>query len=470
MNNNKIKGFVKNISYSFSANIVSLIISALTVLILPKFVGVETYGYYQLYIFYISYAAVLNFGWNDGIYLRIGGMQYKNLDKKSYSCQYRSLMALEFIIYTAICLCILVSNTDPRQKLTLVCVCIFAVMINPRWILVYILQATNKIREYSIVAIIDRVLFVIITFVFVITNHLSIGYLLFADLFARGIATGITIYCCRDIVFAKPTKFKYVIPEIKKNIIAGFKLMLASLSSMLIIGVIRFGIQNHWDISTFGKVSLTLSISNMIVQAINAIAVVLYPMLRRTDDEKLPKLYNIMRVVLAGLVFGFLIFYYPMQKILVMWLPQYAQSLRYAAILFPVCAYESKMSMLINTYYKTLRMEKILMYCNIISLCVSVLCTIIATLVLNSVTFAIISILISLIVKCVLSEIILSRHIDIHVYKDIILEIIMTAAFVICNWFFGFIGMISYAVCYILYLILKKNDIRQTFEFIKTMK
>ena len=38
------------------------------------------------------------------------------------------------------------------------------------------------------------------------------------------------------------------------------------------------------------------------------------------------------------------IFYYPIKLILSTWLPQYADSLRYMALLFPICIYESKMS------------------------------------------------------------------------------------------------------------------------------
>ncbi len=41
-----------------------------------------------------------------------------------------------------------------------------------------------------------------------------------------------------------------------------------------------------------------------------------------------------------------------------MWLPEYADSLQYMGILFPIVIYEGRMSLLINTYLKTIRKEK----------------------------------------------------------------------------------------------------------------
>lgn len=47
----------------------------------------EEYGYCQLHLFYSSYVGFLHFGWNDGIYLRYGGKNYIELDKKLFFFQ-----------------------------------------------------------------------------------------------------------------------------------------------------------------------------------------------------------------------------------------------------------------------------------------------------------------------------------------------------------------------------------------------
>ena len=82
------KNFLKSFSFSAGANIVSMIVSALVVLIVPKSISTEGYGYYQLYILYIGYAGFFQFGIIDGVYLRYGGAYYNELDDRIRNCFY----------------------------------------------------------------------------------------------------------------------------------------------------------------------------------------------------------------------------------------------------------------------------------------------------------------------------------------------------------------------------------------------
>ena len=466
----KLIDFIKNLSYTFVSNVISLIISLLLVLVIPRLVGVEAYGYYQLYIFYTSYVGFLYFGWCDGIYLRIGGKYYKDLDKPLYSTQFRLLGLMEIIIYLSIFLGSLVFTNNVDKHFVIGAVCISAVGMCLRWFITFILQSTARIKEYAIVTISEKVLFVILTMSLMVAGYSDYKLILVSEVFSKYVSLGIGIWYCRDMVFSKAAPIKSAVSEIKENMSAGIKLMLASLSSMLIIGVARFGIENHWDIATFGKVSLTLSISYVTVTAINAIGVVIYPILRRTNQNKLLDIYKIMRNLLMGFVFGALIFYYPTQKILTLWLPQYAESLRYAAILLPICVYESKVSILLNTYFYTLRLESLQMKCNLIALALSVMLTGISIYFFNSVISAILSILIVLMFRCALCEIVLSSKFPIKVIKNIIIELLMTIAFIICNWYFNLLGMFIYAICYTIYLIIERKGLLESLNFIKSMR
>ena len=86
------KKIVANFSYVVLSNLLTVIVSSLVVLILPKIMGVEEYGYWQLYIFYLSYAGFVHLGWVDGIYLRYGGLEYDDLDKEKFFSQFLMLL------------------------------------------------------------------------------------------------------------------------------------------------------------------------------------------------------------------------------------------------------------------------------------------------------------------------------------------------------------------------------------------
>ena len=466
----KLKDFTKNFSYSFSVNILSLFIGALLTLIIPKLITAEQYGYYQTYLFYLNYVGVSYLGWCDGILLRIGGQYYQALDKPLYSAQFWMLGAYEAFFYVIIFAAghPLFKNAD--QSFVLACICIAAVGICLRYFIIFVLQGTARIKEYAIVTIVERIAFIIGLALLVIFKRGNFYLILCMDILAKSTSLLFGILYCRDMIFVRPHPIRTVYPEIRKNVSAGINLMFSSLCSMLIMGVVRIGMQNHWDIATFGKISLTLNISNMIMTAINAIAVVMYPTLCRTNANNMIGVYRIMRIILMGVIFGVLVFYYPIQRILTLWLPKYAESLRYAAILFPVCVYESKMSLLITTYYKTLRLEKLLMKYNIIALAVSVFCTVFSIFILDNVMAAILSILFVVEFRCILCETQLAKHIAINVQKDIVIELAMTMAFIVCNWFFGLYGMLAYIVFYVGYLVLKRQDIRETVDYIKSMR
>ena len=466
----KIKILFNKFFYTFSINIFSLFINVLSVLVISKIVGVESYGYYQLYQFYIGYTGITYFGWCEGVYLRDGGKYYDNINKNLYKSQFWMLTLHEIIVSSIIFIISTLLINDINKRFVWFYICLSTFSICLRNLLLTILQGTAKIKEYALIMLVDKITFIILAIGFLILGHLEYHFLILSNVISVYVSLGICIYVCRDIITSKSSDLKYTFSEIKNNIYAGIKLMISSICGLLIIGVVRFGIEHHWDISTFGRVSLTLSISNMVMTAINAVAVVMYPTLRRTNSDNLPKIYGIMRIVLMGVVFGVLIFYYPAYKILSMWLPQYAESLRYAAILLPMCAYESKVSMLVNTYYQTLRLESLLMKCNIAALALSVVCTLVSIMLLNSVTAAIISILVVLIFRCILSEVILSTKISVNVVKDIFIELAMTVAFILCNWYLGFWGMIIYAFCYAIYLIIKKQDILGAWNFVKSMR
>ena len=67
------------------------------------------------------------------------------------------------------------------------------------------------------------------------------------------------VFFCCDIVKTRPERWPNIRRETWLCLIAGSKLMVANIASMLILGVLRFGIERVWGVITFGKVSLLLS-------------------------------------------------------------------------------------------------------------------------------------------------------------------------------------------------------------------
>lgn len=466
--NTKLRNILENITYTFTANILTMLISIIMTLILPKFLGVTDYSYYQLYIFFISYVGFFHFGWIDGIYLKIGGMEYNDLEKSNYVTQFWMLNVLEIIIAAIISIFALFTIKNIDKSFVLISTSICGVITILRTYLLFILQSTNRIKEYAKYTRVDRFIYFALVIIFLFLGFKNYKIILYIDIFSKLVALILCANKMKDIVFGKLNISKNILFEIFENISIGIKLMLANIASTLIIGVVRFGIQKNWDIETFGKISLTLNISNLLMTFINAVAVIMFPLLRREEESNLPKIYMILRNTLMIFLYMMLIFYYPLKLILSTWLPQYADSLKYMALLFPICIYESKMSMLINTYLKSFRKEKSMLIINAISLILSLIVTILSVFILNNLTLAILSIVFLLGFRCVIGELVLTKIMNILIYKDIILETVLTAIFIIFSWFINnMFCSIIYTCFYLIYVFIKRKEIKRTILIFK---
>lgn len=468
MMNKKAINIVRNFSYTITSNFINMMVTALVVFIVPKLLGVDQYGYWQLFLFYSSYVPFLLFGWTDGIYLRYGGKKYSELDKSLLFSQFLQLLVIQVAIGVIIWLSSSFFLINNNKIFIFKMVSLFLVIVNIRYFFVHILQSTNQFKIYTKIVLIDRLFYLVIITVFLLIGIRDFELLIISELIAKSLSLLYAILKCSDIFFQKVSKFYFSFKETFININVGVKLMLANTASMLIIGVNRFGIEKNWDVATFGKVSLTLNISNFMMIFINAVGLVLFPVLRRTPNDKLPQIYTTLRTFLMLFLFMILIIFYPLKFILSVWLPNYADSLAYMVLLLPMCVFEGKMALLINTYLKTLRKESLMLTINIISLLISVIISFITIELMQNLDLAIVSIILSLALRGVIAELFLSRIINISVRKDLILEIAMVAIFIATGWYFvSWLALIIYLIAYGAYVFLKRRDIRVTIQLMK---
>lgn len=459
--NKKAITFIKNFSYTLLSNLISILISASVVFIIPKLIGVEEFGYWQLYLFYSSYVGFLHFGWNDGIYLRYGGEQYKELDKKMFFSQFIMLLSLQIILSILIFMISYLLIDDLNKAFVLKMTALCMVVVNVRYMFLYILQSTNRIKEFAIITITEKILYLILIIFLLFAGMYKYEVLISVDLASKLISLFYVMFLCKEIVFQKWNNFYFSYKEMWENITVGIKLMFANISGILIIGVVRFGIERTWGVITFGKISLILTISNFMMIFVNALGIILYPLLRRTNYNNLPDIYTTMRDFLMIILFGILIIYYPIQSLLSNWLPDYSDSLIYMAFLFPMIIYEGKTALLINTYLKTLRKEKAMLFINLLTLFISIVTTYAINEILNNLNFAVASIVFLLAIKSIISEIYLSKLLSIDIKKDLSYELILSVLFIYISFTFeSVIMMLYYGVFYLLYLLAKYKDIR----------
>jgi len=463
------KAVIKSFSYSAAANLVSAIVSGVLVLIVPKLLDTTNYGYWQFSLFLGTYVGYFHFGLADGVYLRYGGIDYNKLDKKNLFSQFWFLFFMEIVV--AICIIGISWLIEPNadKKLLFLVFAFSCILQLPATYLRLILQTTGRVEVYAKNILVEKLSYGLFVIGLLLIRK-DYKILLIADILSKIVSLVQITIRCNDIVIIKGyiINWKSTLKEAYENLNIGSKLLIANLSSALIVGIIRIIIENVWSIEIFGKISLTLNVSSLLMILINAVSVVMFPLLKRMKEEEWSNNYQILNLILLVLSFTMLLCFFPLKLIFDAWLPNYREGLKYMAILFPMCIYEGKTSMLLNTYLKALRKEKQLLFINVISLLVSCALSSISAFILHNLSLTVISIVISLCIRCLLAEFVLSKYIEFDCRKNLIIELLIPLIFITSNWCFTMgVAFVIYLLVYLIYLYYMKNELKKLNLFAK---
>ena len=170
----------------------------------------------------------------------------------------------------------------------------------------------------------------------------------------------------------------------------------------------------------------------------------------------------------TSLILGAMIFYYPMKSLLSWWLPKYADSLIYMAVLFPVCLFECKVTLLVNTYLKSMRQEALILKINGIAVISSMMLTVVSVALFHNLTMAVFSIVFLYAGRCFLAEYHLQKLLSLNLRKDMMQEMLLVLVFIATGWKLNsWMTMIIYALCYGCYFILNRSKVHDVIMLIK---
>lgn len=432
MKNGLRRKFARNISYAFTAQFFTLVVNLLMTLIVSKILGVEQFSYWQLFIFYSGYVGLLHFGLTDGVYLRYGGIALDEMEASIIGAQMRLMMLIQFLISSIVILIVSLNGFSDRGIVWL-CIAIYLVLANLFWYLGYIFQAANETKVYSFAIIIVKTLFIIFTFILIFLRTKIFIPFIAAFLISHLIGTLYIVWKGRRFFCAPRIALHRTIHQAWENIRVGINLTIANIASSLILGVGRMMIDAAQGITTFGMVSLALSLTNFFLQFISQVSLVMFPMLRKFDQQRQKQIYMQLRKLLSYALCGIMVLYAPTRFILARWLPQYELSLVYLGILLPICIFDGKTQLLYNTYLKVLRKENALLKINIGVLLLSIILCAFSIFVLHNINVAVVVQVFIIAVKSISASCFLAYNMDIPQEKNIIWELLISTVFIVSN-------------------------------------
>lgn len=410
------KAFMLNVSYSLISNLVSTLLGVLAVLMLPKFLPTEQYGYYQLYLLYVGLTTLLALGIPEGIYLALGGKEDHAITKQFIRKEFVRLSVYIVAAYVSICIVVLLNEGDLNREAVTLWVCGSGIINCSRNYLLFIMQAKGKIKEYALSVIIERIVSLVPIITMVFAGISSMSGLLAFDTLGRGLSF---IY----VAFVYIKFEEYFFPNdddaqcklgLMDLIIPGVQLMFASYASTIIVSMTRYGVESTWSISIFAEISLVISIASMFTRLINAVAIPVFPALKEFGDDRNKKIYSLSSSAITILFVLFLLVIQPLISVLSWWLPSYASALNYAALLIPMCLFESKTAILVMPYAKSYREERLLLNINAVSIIAGAASTVLFSSIVPNLELLLVSLVVVFAYRCFAGEYALRREYGFH--------------------------------------------------------
>lgn len=435
------RSFSQDVLWSVAANFFAMLVMALVSFVLPKSLGPIRYAYWSLYVLYSQYIGYLTLGLSDGLHVRYSGRDYEEMPKAL--CRFQFFLLLGFHLAADLVFLFVYSLCAPAADFYCLAaaVCIGGLLFVPKAYLLMLLQASRRVRAYSTVTVIERLVLLCGMLVLTAAGVDTFLPYLAADLLGKLLSLFAATAYTRDLFFprsAAEEQRQSVRERGRKSFamgMVGMHIVLANFSTVLMNGIIRNFIQYRWGLKQFGYVSLAFTFSNIVMTLILSISVVFFPYLKNLPGEKLGALYTSLGRKLFTALLLLMFCYFPLKWVLQFALPSYGLSIRYLSLLFPMSIFEAKYRLLINNYLKAMREERYLLLSNLFMIALTFVAAYMTTVLFRQMDAAVLLIVVLFALRALAGEAYLARKLTLGWKRDALVQVILSAGFIVLTWY-----------------------------------
>ena len=353
MNKKRLLG---NISQVMVGRIAALLSSLATGFILPKVLGVTDYGYLKIYTLYTVYTALLHCGFVDGVLLKYAGESYKKLNCRELRSCSQFFIFFQLALTGMLCIISFVIS-DLNYRAIIFALGIQLFLNNVTTYYQFLSQATQRFREYSVRSILQAISKTLLV-LFLLAGE-TIGFLeptfslyliLVNSIDAALLLWYVATY--REITFGVRVPFRDCRPLFHELFRLGIPLTLAYQAAQLVFALDRQFVSVLFNTAIYGIYSFAYSVVHMVSQIISSASTVLLPSLKQLPKQKIEHYYPITLNIVMMIAGAALIGYFPLEKIIQWYLPDYVTSLSYLRIILPTLIYTCCISVVMFTFYK----------------------------------------------------------------------------------------------------------------------
>jgi O-antigen/teichoic acid export membrane protein len=364
--------------YSF-ANLVSLACSGVLTFLLPRWLSMENYGYYRLFILYGSFAGVLHFGLLDGALIRWAARSRQRMNVEVRRSLVFLLIQHAVLLVPAMAILLVWFRHQPWFVLAAAIV-LYALVWNVAILGQFALQADKSFGLLSVVTVIHPALLLGIVAALTHWRYLTLEALLGAYLGAW-LAAGIGVWIVLLVKFPgkkfsrrsfsgrkesfsrkKMTSASQAWRSGVYNIRTGWSVLVAGLLTNLALSLDRVAVSLSFSIRDFAIYSLAATALAVVNTIILSVSRVVFPYLSDGLGAELRiQAYGWGEATLMGLWALSLAGYFPLRVLIAHLLPAYQPSLPILRLLMLATGMTAVIYILHANYFRSSRRQTALL-------------------------------------------------------------------------------------------------------------
>ncbi|GAA0366562.1 hypothetical protein GCM10008932_18330 [Alkalibacterium iburiense] len=337
----------KNILRVTIANIANFGSSFIVGFILPAVLSLAAYGHYKEYTLYLSFVYLFNLGFNDGIYIKYGGVDPDKVNREEVHSEHNFIRLFQFIIFLPMIIYGLI-----MQDYIIAFFACSTLFITIKTYHQNFSQAVGNFKVFANGNIYKSIFYVgfLLFGVFVLRSENYLVYIFMSVLSYLLVFLYYEYVFYKEYGFSSTWNFKNKFSIFK----VGFFILIANMSLTFVGNVGSWVVNFGFSIEEFAQYSFQSSILNVILLIVNAVGMVFYNIISKKEDRnmlRLTKRISIFLGVFGGL--GFFVF----KRIIEFFLTDYIDSLSLLSVTFIAIPYIMVSKILIANLYKSRRSE-----------------------------------------------------------------------------------------------------------------
>ncbi len=326
------------------------------VLVIPRYLSVEGYGYWQVFVLYSAYAGILHLGFIDGTLLRWAGKELGQVGNEIGKAL--KFLVFELTIVTIPLGLVLHIVLEPPFHFVGLAILAQAFVFNLASFFMFIAQAVRNFRLLSAVTVGRAFVFLVIVVALFASGHDDYRYVILAFPVSFLLAAVALAFRFGNYLSGEKYRLLHYWRYGKENINVGIFVLLANFVGVLFLTVDRVIVSSLFSIEQFATYAFAVAVIAIAYTFVGAVSHVFFPYLSAMGADHRVRIYSLAEPIVIISWAATMAVFFPLTRLVEAYLPEYVASLSIIQLLLCTIGFGSLVQILHANYFKVHRKQR----------------------------------------------------------------------------------------------------------------